>query len=93
MKKADKIQFGGEYNPDQWDEKTIDEDMRLFKKAGINLLTLPVFSWAKLEPDEGVYDFEWLDGIVDKIWSHGISVCLATPVSYTHLGGCPAVVY
>ncbi len=81
MKKADKIYFGGDYNPDQWDEKTIDEDMRLFKKAGINLLTLPVFSWAKLEPDEGVYDFEWLDGIVDKIWSHGISVCLATPTT------------
>ena len=81
MKKADKIYFGGDYNPDQWSEEIIDEDMRLFKKAGINLLTLPVFSWAKLEPDEGVYDFEWLDSILDKIWRHGISVCLATPTT------------
>lgn len=60
MKKADRIYYGGDYNPDQWDEATIAKDMRLFKKAGINLLTLPVFSWAKLEPDEGVYDFEFL---------------------------------
>ena len=81
MKKADRIYYGGDYNPDQWDEGTIDEDMRLFQKAGINLLTLPVFAWAKLEPDEGVYNFEWLDRIIDKIWNHGIYVCLATPTS------------
>lgn len=81
MKKADRIYYGGDYNPDQWDEATIAEDMRLFKKAGINLLTLPVFSWSKLEPDEGVYDFEWLDKIIDQIWANGIYVCLATPTT------------
>lgn len=81
MKKADRIYYGGDYNPDQWDDKTIEEDMRLFKKAGINLLTLPVFSWARLEPDEGVYCFEWLDRIIDKIWENGIYVCLATPTT------------
>ncbi len=80
-KKAPFILYGGDYNPDQWDEKTIDRDMELFEKAGINLLTLPVFSWAKLEPREGVYDFEWLDHILEKIWSHGIYVCLATPTT------------
>ena len=79
MKWADKIYFGGDYNPDQWDAATIDEDMRLFKKAGINLLVLPVFSWAKLEPEEGVYNFGWLDEIIEKIWANGIKVCLATP--------------
>ena len=79
MKWADRIYFGGDYNPDQWDAATIDEDMRLFKKAGINLLVLPVFSWAKLEPEEGVYNFGWLDEIIEKIWANGIKVCLATP--------------
>ena len=43
MKQADRIYYGGDYNPDQSDEATIAEDIRLFKKAGINLLTLPVF--------------------------------------------------
>lgn len=81
MLKAEKIYYGGDYNPDQWDEATIAEDMRLFRKAGINLLTLPVFSWAKLEPDEGVYDFDWLDRIIDQIWANGIHVCLATPTT------------
>ena len=55
MKKADRIYYGGDYNPDQWDDKTIEEDMRLFKKAGINLLTLPVFSWAGSVPTACVF--------------------------------------
>lgn len=81
MKPWKKIYYGGDYNPDQWDEATIDEDMKLFKQAGINLVTLPVFSWAKLEPDEGVYDFMWLDHLMDKFAQNGLSVCLATPTT------------
>jgi len=79
MKIGKKIYYGGDYNPDQWDDATIDEDMRLFKLAGINMVTMPVFSWAKLEPEEGVYEFEWLDRLMDKFAENGISVCLATP--------------
>lgn len=81
IKNADRVYYGGDYNPDQWDEATIDEDMRLFKKAGINLVTLPVFSWAKLEPEEGVYDFAWLDKLMDKFLANDIKVCLATPTT------------
>ncbi|MDO4867112.1 MAG: beta-galactosidase [Clostridia bacterium] len=81
MKQADRIYYGGDYNPDQWDAATVAEDMRLFRQAGINLLTLPVFSWARLEPEEGVYDFGWLDAIIDRIWESGIRVCLATPTA------------
>lgn len=73
--------FGGDYNPDQWNESTIDRDIQMFKKAGINTVTLPVFSWAKIEPEEGVYNFEWLDKILDKLWNHKIKVFLATPTT------------
>ncbi|MCI8372875.1 MAG: beta-galactosidase [Lachnospiraceae bacterium] len=81
MKHADRIYHGGDYNPDQWDEATIDKDMELFKKAGINFVVLPVFSWAKLEPQEGVYDFGWLDKLMDKFAEHDLKVCLATPTT------------
>ena len=81
LKLSDRIFYGGDYNPDQWDDKTIEIDLQLFKKAGINLVTLPVFSWAKLEPDEGIYDFEWLDKLMDQFAEHQISVCLATPTT------------
>lgn len=81
IKNADRVYHGGDYNPDQWDEATIDEDMRLFKKAGINFVVLPVFSWAKLEPEEGVYDFGWLDKLMDKFAENDIKVGMATPTT------------
>lgn len=76
--KAPYIWYGGDYNPDQWPEKIWEEDMRLFKKAGFTIVTLPVFSWAKLQPSEEEYRFEWLDKIMDMIYENGIHVCLAT---------------
>lgn len=72
------IYYGGDYNPDQWPEEIWQEDMRLFKLAGINIVTLPVFSWAKLQPSEDTYDFEWLDKIIATVAAEGIFLCLAT---------------
>lgn len=76
--KLPSIWYGGDYNPDQWPEEIWQEDMRLFKQAGINIVTLPVFSWAKLQPDETTYTFEWLDKILDLVADNGIYACLAT---------------
>lgn len=72
------IYYGGDYNPDQWPEDMWKEDMRLFKLAGINIVTVPVFSWAKLQPSEDVYNFQWLDKIMDLAAENDIYVCLAT---------------
>ncbi|MDF2988807.1 MAG: Beta-galactosidase, partial [Eubacterium sp.] len=72
------VMYGGDYNPDQWPEEIWEEDMRLFKKAGINIITLPVFSWAKLQSDEQTYNFGWLDKILDLAAQNGLKVCLAT---------------
>ncbi len=77
----DKIIHGGDYNPEQWLDtpEILDEDIRLMKLAHINSVTLGVFSWAVLEPEEGVYNFGWLDEIMDRMAENGISVVLATP--------------
>ncbi|HBF36614.1 MAG TPA: beta-galactosidase [Firmicutes bacterium] len=79
--KLPKIFYGGDYNPDQWPEEMWNEDMRLFKKAGANIVTLPVFSWAKLQPSEDTYHFEWLDKVLDLVAKNGMYVCLATPTA------------
>ena len=72
---------GGDYNPEQWiDDKRIwDEDMRLMKLANCNEMTVGIFSWAKLEPREGEYDFSFLDEIIERIGNNGGKVILATP--------------
>lgn len=73
--------YGGDYNPEQWtDTKEIwDEDMRLFKLANCNEMTVGIFSWSVLEPKEDEYDFSFLDEILTKIYKTGGRVILATP--------------
>lgn len=83
MKKSffNHIIHGGDYNPDQWiDTPEIwDEDMRLMNLAHVNSATVGIFSWAMLEPEEGVYNFDFLDRILDKLHENGKDVILATP--------------
>ncbi|MFJ4964043.1 beta-galactosidase [Streptomyces sp. NPDC088729] len=73
------LAFGGDYNPEQWPEEVWQEDVRLMREAGVNLVSVGIFSWALLEPEEGVHDFGWLDRVVDLLHEHGVRVDLATP--------------
>ena len=72
------ILYGGDYNPNQWDRKVWEEDMRLFPKAGINSVTINVFSWARLQPSENEYSFEELDDVVEMLSSRGYDIVMAT---------------
>ena len=72
---------GGDYNPDQWLDypDILKEDIRLMKEAQINCVSVGIFAWARLEPEEGRYDFDWLEKIVDELYENGIYTVLATP--------------
>ena len=72
-----KILFGGDYNPEQWTPDIWEEDMRYFKKAGIDIVTLNVFNWAMLQPDEETYDFSALDDTVARVTENGMQICMA----------------
>ena len=76
-----KMLHGGDYNPDQWLDypEILKQDIELLKKADINSVSIGIFSWAKLEPEEGVYDFDWLEKIIDELYENGIYSVLATP--------------
>lgn len=73
-----RILYGGDYNPNQWPREVWNEDMRLFKKAGVNSATINVFSWAKLQPNEETYDFSELDDIIDMLSKENLDIVLAT---------------
>ncbi|MCF7940897.1 MAG: beta-galactosidase [Spirochaetia bacterium] len=70
--------YGGDYNPEQWGPEYWVEDMKLMKKAGVNLISLGIFSWAKLQKDEQTFDFSWLDTVMDLLAEYGIAADLAT---------------
>ncbi len=79
--KRQEILYGGDYNPEQWlaYPDILEKDIELMKEAGVNAVTLGVFSWAAYEPEEGKVDFSWLDQVIDRLWNAGISFILATP--------------
>ena len=74
----DEIFYGGDYNPEQWPESMWQEDVKLMREAGVNLVSVAIFAWSKLEPAEGHYDFAWLDRLLALLHDNGIGVCLAT---------------
>ncbi|MFB7883552.1 beta-galactosidase [Microbacterium sp. NPDC056057] len=70
--------YGADYNPDQWPEEVWDEDVRLMQEAGVNIVSLGIFAWSRIQPTEGVWDFAWLDTVIEKLHAGGIAVNLAT---------------
>lgn len=81
MVKFDQLLYGGDYNPEQWLEypEILEKDLEYMRLAKINTVSVGIFSWAMLEPEEGVFRFEWLEEIVDRLYENGVSVILATP--------------
>lgn len=79
--KAKRFLHGGDYNPDQWLDQPgiLDDDVRLMRLAHTNTFSIGIFAWHCLEPEEGVYQFEWLDDVIERIASIGGHVILATP--------------
>ncbi len=72
------LAFGADYNPEQWPEEVWQEDVRLMQEAGVNLVSLAIFSWALLEPEPDHFEFGWLDRVMDRLARAGIGVDLAT---------------
>ncbi len=79
--KAKQMLHGGDYNPDQWLDypEILADDIKLMKLSHTNTFSVGIFAWSTLEPEEGVYHFEWLDKIIDDIHGIGGNVILATP--------------
>ncbi|RHA37042.1 beta-galactosidase [Cellulomonas rhizosphaerae] len=77
----DAIAYGGDYNPEQWPREVWDEDIALMHEAGVNLVSIGIFSWALLEPREGEFDFGWLDELIELLHAAGIRVDLGTPTA------------
>ncbi|GGO27449.1 beta-galactosidase [Microbispora rosea subsp. aerata] len=73
--------YGGDHNPEQWPEQMWAEDVALMRRAGVTLVTVGVFSWSRLEPSEGRYDFGWLDRALGLLADAGIGVDLAVPTA------------
>ena len=81
IRNAVEMLHGGDYNPDQWLDtpEIIDRDFELMEKSGCNTFSVGIFSWTALQSAPGVYHFDWLDRIMDRMAEHQFHVILATP--------------
>ena len=76
--RIERLLYGADYNPEQWPESVWKQDVNLMRDAGVTMVTLGVFSWARLQPAEDEWDFGWLDRLMDLLHGKGIAVDLAT---------------
>lgn len=75
------VSYGGDYNPEQWPEELWPEDVELMRQAGVNLVSIGIFSWAMIEPRPGEYDFGWMDRLFELLHAAGIRISLGTPTA------------
>lgn len=73
------MKFGVDYYPEHWPKERWPIDAGLMKEAGIEVVRLAEFAWAKMESSEGKYDFAWLDEAIGILAAQGIKTVLGTP--------------
>ncbi|MEU8651924.1 beta-galactosidase [Streptomyces sp. NPDC048737] len=75
---APRLAYGADYNPEQWPRDVWEEDVRLMREAGVTVVSVAIFSWARIQPSHDTWDFGWLDEVMDLLHANGIGVDLAT---------------
>ena len=70
--------FGLAYYPEHWPEERWPVDAAMMQAAHVNGVRMGEFAWSKLEPQEGQYDFAWLDRAVELLGAHGIKTMMCT---------------
>jgi beta-galactosidase len=73
--------LGVAYYPEQWPRARWRQDAELMAEAGLSLVRIGEFAWARLEPEPGRFDFEWLDEAIGILADAGLELVLGTPTA------------
>ena len=57
----------------------LDKDVALMKAAGLNVVRMGESTWSLWEPEDGRFEYAWMDRVVDAMGKAGIKVILGTP--------------
>jgi beta-galactosidase len=77
----DTILYGAAYYPEYMPYDRLEEDAKLMQQAGINVVRVGEFSWGLWEPEDGRFEFAWMDRVVDRMQKAGINVIMGTPTA------------
>jgi beta-galactosidase len=73
--------IGADYYPEHWPRETWETTADQMKAAGFNVTRVAEFSWVNCEPEEGRFEFAWLDDAIRVLGSRGIKVIIGTPTA------------
>ncbi|MDZ7319866.1 MAG: beta-galactosidase [candidate division KSB1 bacterium] len=73
------LPVGVYYYPEHWPRQQWSRDIQRIRELGFSFIHIGEFAWAQLEPEEGRFDFTWLDSCILEAEKHGLKVILCTP--------------
>lgn len=76
-----KLYHGACFYPELWDEDVLDEDIRMMKRAGINVVRIGEFAWSRMEPEEGRIAVGFFAGVIRKLYDNKIETVMCTPTA------------
>ena len=77
--RMDTVLYGVAYYPEYMPYERADQDIALMQKAGISVVRIGESSWGLWEPEDGKFEFAWMDRVVEKLHASGILIILGTP--------------
>src|SRR2546430_3947321 len=77
--RMDTVLYGVAYYPEYMPYDRLDQDVQLMQKAGITVVRIGEFSWGLWEPEDGKFEFAWMDRVVEKLRAAGIRIIMGTP--------------
>jgi beta-galactosidase len=77
--RMDTILYGVAYYPEYMPYERLDQDVALMQKAGISVVRIGESSWGLWEPEDGKFEFAWMDRVVAKLHAAGIRIIMGTP--------------
>jgi beta-galactosidase len=75
---SDQIEYGTDYYAEDWSPERWEIDAQLMQQAKLHVVRLADTNWERMEPEEGRYDFAWLDRVLEVLNRHGIRAILCT---------------
>ncbi|MCD8011007.1 MAG: beta-galactosidase [Lachnospiraceae bacterium] len=75
----DELLFGAAYYPEYMPYDRIHQDLAMMREAGMNVVRIAESTWSTLEPQEGVFDFSYIDAVLEEAERTGMQVIVGTP--------------
>ncbi len=73
------VLYGASYYHEYMPYERLEKDVELMQQAGVSVVRLGESTWSSWEPNEGQFEFAWMDRIIDRLHKADIKVILGTP--------------